>query len=120
MALQPTEEGSIVTPPDEPRCTSKDWNAIHDHMPGPNKEWATTVSGVVTAPTSGWSVDLRKHEPQGINPWDLLLDLICTPPADSANDVLEDHNVEFVGPGEYEYLTVTVIGHQVIEVQHPQ
>ena len=109
-----------MRPADEPRCTSKDWYAIHDHMPGPDKEWATRITGTVTAPTGGWTVKLQRHEPQGINPWDLLLDLICTPPSNSGTDALEDHPVEFIEPGEYEYLTATVIGHQVIEVIHPQ
>jgi hypothetical protein len=109
-----------MRPNDQPRCTSRDWNATHDHMPGPDKQWATRVTGTVTTPSSDWTVQLKRHEPQGINPRDLLLDLVCTPPDGTAKDVLTDHEVEFIEPGEDEYLTATVIGHQVIQVIHPE
>lgn len=104
----------------EREWSTRDWSAIHDHMPGPNKQWATRVEGTVTTPTSGWAAELRRHEPQGINPWDFLLDLIVTPPSGSSSDVITDTPVELDEPGKYEYVTVTVIGEAVIKVEHPQ
>ena len=104
---------------DEHGCRSRDWYAVHDHMPGPNKEWVTKVTGVVTTPTDGWTVELRLHEPPGINPEDLLLDLVCIPRSDGAADVLTDHDVAFSQPGEYEYKTASVIGHTSVLVEHP-
>lgn len=104
----------------EREWSSKDWSAIHDHMPGPDKQWVTRVQGTVTTPTSDWTAELRRREPQGINPWDLLLDLIVTPPSGSSNDVVTDIPVTFEEPGEFEYDSVTVIGEAVIKVEHPQ
>jgi hypothetical protein len=56
-----------------------DWTAVHDRQPpGPP---VLTVRGACTFPTPDFSVELRRHEPQGINPRDLLLDRIEHPPA---------------------------------------
>jgi Domain of unknown function (DUF6438) len=58
--------------------TCQDWAAFHDHMPpGPS---VLRVQGTCRFDTAGYSVELRRHEPQGINPRDLLLDRIVTPP----------------------------------------
>lgn len=54
------------------------WTAIHDFMPpGPAR---LNVRGACTMPTPGFKVTLQRHEPQGINPFILLLDKIVAPP----------------------------------------
>jgi hypothetical protein len=58
------------TPPGDCR----DWYAWHNRQPpGPQTLY---VTGVCTVPDTGWTVELRRHEPQGINPKVLLLDLV--------------------------------------------
>jgi hypothetical protein len=58
---------------DNPIDTS-DWYAWLDRMPpGPAR---FHVTGVVTMPTPGYDVKLVRGAPQGINPKDLLLDLV--------------------------------------------
>lgn len=47
------------------------------------------VTGVVTFPTTGYSVQLKKAEPQGINPAVLLLDKVVTGP----NGIVAHHVV---------------------------
>ena len=56
-----------------PNC--RDWYAWHDHMPGPGSTPTLHVTGTCTFDTTGYSVELQKHEPQGINPKDLLTDV---------------------------------------------
>ena len=54
-------------------CKCDDWSAIHDQMPpGPA---TLRVTAKCTCPP-GATVELRKKEPQGINPRDLLLELV--------------------------------------------
>jgi hypothetical protein len=57
-------------------CT--DWKAWHDNQPpGP----ATLhVIGKCAFPDSGYTVELKPHEPQGINPGIYLLDKIVNVP----------------------------------------
>ena len=53
-----------------------DWKAWHDRMPG--KPPVLHVTGKCCSPTGGWSVALQRHEPHGINPGVLILDLVVT------------------------------------------
>jgi hypothetical protein len=54
-------------------CKCDDWQAIHDQMPpGPA---TLRVTATCTCPP-GRSLELRKKEPQGINPRDLQLELV--------------------------------------------
>ncbi len=68
-----------VPPPDQHstwRCHS--WYAgLDPQPPGPP---VLRVTGTCDFPTAGYEVSLRRHEPQGINPRDLLLDLVVRPP----------------------------------------
>ena len=54
-------------------CNCNDWEAFHDQMPpGPA---TLRVTATCTCPP-GRTLELRKKEPQGINPRDLLLELV--------------------------------------------
>jgi len=52
----------------------EDWHAIHDRMPpGPA---TLRVTAKCKCPEGGGKLELRRKEPQGINPRDLLLELV--------------------------------------------
>ena len=53
-----------------------EWTAQHDFMLG--KPPTLHVSGKCCFPTTGWEATLQRHQPQGINPWILILDLVVT------------------------------------------
>jgi hypothetical protein len=67
------------------------------------------VSGTCTVPTSGHTVELRRHEPQGVNPADLLLDLVVTEPSGVAADVLTDVPVRYEESSDTGFGTVTIL-----------
>jgi hypothetical protein len=91
--------------PDEGFC--HDWTAIHDHQPpGPS---VLRVNGTCTFPTAGFSVELVRREPQGINPRDLLLDKIVQPPSGPVAEVVTDVDVEYAEETEFDYQTVTIL-----------
>ena len=54
------------------------WEAIHDFQP-PRRP-ALRVTGVCRTPTPGWRIRLVAADPQGINPLNLILIKIVTPP----------------------------------------
>lgn len=86
--------------------TCRDWTAIHDLMPGhPAK---LTVSGTCTFPTAGFEVKLVPSVPQGINPLDLLLDKIVTPPSGPAAEVITDVEARYEEVTDVMYETVTI------------
>jgi hypothetical protein len=86
--------------------TCRGWQAIHDLMPGhPAK---LTVTGTCTFPTLGYQVELRRSQPQGINPRDLLLDKIVTPPSGLAGDVVTDVVARYEEVTDFRYETVTI------------
>ena len=100
----------------EPDC---DWDAeaIHDWMPG--KTPKLSLNGTCHFRTDGYKVELRRHEPQGFFPLDLLLDLVVTPPQDSAADVLDDVPVRYEEETDVRYTSVTILpGGPTIPVQH--
>ncbi len=69
----------------QPECGK--WKAWHDLMPGPNRTPTLNVTGECKFPTAGYSVELIKHSPQGINPAYLLLDKIVHAPSGSVAEV---------------------------------
>jgi len=99
--------------------TCDDWYASHDHMPpGPA---TLRVRGTCRCPTTGYSVELRRHEPQGINPKDLLLDKVLTPPSGVIGPGSSDVEVRYEEPTDVEYDTVTILpGGPSIPVQEVQ
>lgn len=93
-----------------------DWEAVHDLMPGhPAK---LTVTGTCTFPTLGYTVELRRKVPQGINPLDLLLDKLVTPPSGLAGDVVTDVEVRYEEVTDVMYETVTITGGPSIDVEN--
>lgn len=87
--------------------TCRGWYASHDHMPpGPA---TLRVTGTCTFPSTGYTVELRPHEPQGINPGDLLLDKIVTPPDGIVGPAFTDVEVRYEEETDVEYDTVTIL-----------
>jgi hypothetical protein len=74
-------------------------------LPGPG---VLQVEGVCTFDSSGYTVDLVRHEPQGVNPEDLLLDLVAVPP-EMGNPTITDYPVSYGEVTETYYRTVTVL-----------
>ena len=60
-------------------------------------------------PTGGYTVELRPHEPQGINPRDLLLDKVVVEPTGPVPDVITDVEVRYEEITDVEYDTVTIL-----------
>jgi hypothetical protein len=86
-----------------------EWEAWIDLMPGPGEEPTLHVTGVCECPTTGWSAELTKHEPQGGNPRDLLLDLVRHEPTGSVNPVITMVPVSYTERAEKgEYHTVSI------------
>lgn len=79
-----------------PRC--RDWEAWQDLMPGAGG--TLHVRGTCRFPTAGYTASLRRQEPQGVNPRDLLLVLEVTPPDGPAAQVATDLAVEYSEPAE--------------------
>jgi hypothetical protein len=85
----------------------RDWRAVHDkEPPGP---FTLRVTGTCTMPTPGYAVELRRHAPQGINPRDLLLDRIVTPPSGIQPQILETIEVRFEERTDLDYDTVSIL-----------
>jgi hypothetical protein len=59
--------------------------------------------------TPGYKVELSRHEPQGVNPADLLLDLEVTEPSGAVPDVLTDVPVRYEEPTDIGFGTVTIL-----------
>lgn len=92
---------------DAPRYDCGNWYASHDHMPpGPR---TLQVRGECTFPTGGYSATLRRREPQGINPTDLLLELVVEVPIDIVTQVIATVPVEYREETDVEYETVTIL-----------
>jgi hypothetical protein len=83
------------------------FEAWHDWMPG--KPATMHVTGEVTFPTTGYTVSLRMHEPQGTDADDLLLDLVVEEPTGPVNEVVTVVPVEFAMETDYRYTTASVI-----------
>lgn len=90
-----------------PEGTCHDWTAVHSHEPpGPS---VLTVRGTCRFDTAGYSVQLRRREPQGINPRDLLLDRILHPPTGPVAQVVTEVTVSYSEETEFGYQTVTIL-----------
>lgn len=101
------EVPSEVPPNGHPAEDCRNWSAWHDHQPpGPT---VLHVSGECEFPSAGYSVELRRREPQGINPKDLLLERIVREPSGpvaQATTVVEAYYQEET---DFEYDTVTIL-----------
>ena len=96
--------------------TCRDWTAVLDREPrGPA---TLRVHGTCRFDTAGFSVELRRLEPQGINPNDLLLERIVRPPGGSVAQVITDVDVEYSEETDLDFETVTILPDgPTIEVQ---
>ena len=83
------------------------WDAWHDRMPG--KAATLHVVGTCSCPTPGYTLELKLHEPQGINPRDLLLDLVETEPTGPEPDKITPTRVEYRGETDTRYETVSIL-----------
>jgi hypothetical protein len=72
-------------------------------------------------PTPGYVLTLRYKEPQGINPKDLLLELVSELPIGGVPDVLWPCTVAYEQTTDMEYDTVTILGDGggTVKVEHP-
>ena len=87
-------------------CNCDDWQAFHDQMPpGPA---TLRVTAACTCP-SGRALELRKKEPQGINPRDLLLELVETEQGGDYGGDGEKIELEYREDTDVEYDTVSIL-----------
>jgi hypothetical protein len=67
------------------------------------------VRGECEFPTAGFSVELKRREPQGINPRDLLLDRIVYEPSGPVAQVVTIVEARYREQTDFEYDTVTIL-----------
>jgi hypothetical protein len=83
------------------------WTAVHDFQPpGPP---ALHVTGVCIMPTPGYTLTLRRAEPQGFNPKILLLTLTAEPPAEIVAQVLTLAEVVYEETTDQHYDQVSIL-----------
>lgn len=95
-----------------PGCSCMFSAILNMGLPGPDAPpGALTVDGECTLGSTGYTVALVRHEPQGINPRDLLLDLIVTPPSpdDIVAPVLTKYPVRYEEETRVYLDTVTIL-----------
>ena len=83
------------------------WPAWHDHEP-PDPP-VLHVRGECEFPTAGFSVELRRREPQGFNPRDLLLDRIVHEPSGPVPQVVTVVEARYREETDFEFDTVTIL-----------
>ena len=88
-----------------PEC--RNWSAWHGSRPPAAP--VLTVVGECTFPTAGYSVELRRHEPQGINPRDLLLDLVVHEPTGPVAQVITTLEARYEEKTDFDYESVTIL-----------
>jgi hypothetical protein len=91
----------------EDQGTCRDWTAAHSNDQAGRS--VLTVHGTCTFNTAGYTVQLQRTQPQGINPKDLLLDKIVHPPTGPVAQVVTDVEVSYLEETTLEYETVTVL-----------
>jgi hypothetical protein len=102
----------IIDVPEPSACS--DWVAFHDHQPpGPA---TLRVTGTCRFGRAGYVVALRRAEPQGVNPADLILELTIDEPELGA-DVLTEVEARYEEVTDLEYDTVSIRPGPTIPVQ---
>jgi hypothetical protein len=84
------------------RGKCRDWKA----QLGPG---VLVVDGWCTFPSAGWMTELKKIEPQGSNPKDLLLERVVTEPEGYQPPVVRGIEVHFEEITDADYDTVTIM-----------
>jgi hypothetical protein len=102
-----TRSERIEVPPDETKPECGEWSAWHNLEPGSPP--TLIVVGQCTFPTAGYKVELRRHEPQGFNPKDLLLDLIVHEPTGPVPQVITTVEARYEEETDFEYDSVTIL-----------
>ncbi len=97
----------LVKPKPKPECGN--WKAWHDRMPGPGKTPTLHVTGECSFPTAGYSVELRRHSPQGVNPAYLLLDKVVRAPSGPVAQVVTVVQVAYSEATDFKYEFVTIL-----------
>lgn len=96
-----------VPPGEKPPGDCGGWEAWHDRQPpGPP---VLHVRGQCLYSTTGYSVELKRREPQGINPRDLLLERVVHEPTGPVPQVLTTVDVAYQEETEGPYDTVTIV-----------
>lgn len=102
-----TRSEKIEIPDERPAGNCRDWSAWHDHEPpGPP---VLHVRGECEFPTAGFSVELRRREPQGVNPRDLLLERIVREPSGPVAQVITVVEARYREETDFEFDTVTIL-----------
>jgi len=86
---------------------TSNWHAWHDWMPG--KPPTLHVVGVVRCPSAGYTVTLKPAAPQGINPAIYILELVVTPPTQTAAQVVTDVPVHYSEQTSVRYTEVFIV-----------
>jgi hypothetical protein len=101
-------EGTVVCgPAGPPKTRCHDWSAVLDAEP--RGRATLVVTGTCTFPRAGYTVELRRVEPQGFNPADLLLERIVTEPPGPSAEVVTDVPVRYEEEAALRYQTVTIL-----------
>jgi len=84
-----------------------EWSAFVDRQPpGPA---ALIVTGTCEFRSGGFTVELRRREPQGINPRNLLLNKIVTPPSGPSTDAITQVTVRYEEETTAGFDSVTIL-----------
>lgn len=94
------------------RWTCSGWSAWHDRMPG--SKATLHVTGSCEFPSSGYSVELKPHEPQGFIPAIYLLDLIVHEPTGPSSDVMSTEEVHYREETDKRYTHVQILPEDVL------
>lgn len=87
------------------RCS--EWTAWHDRMPG--SPATLHVTGQCVFPTDGYSVALKRAEPQGFNPEVLLLERVVQAPTGPVTQVETTEEVHYSEETEQRFTDVTIL-----------
>ena len=100
----------------DPKCELLDWDAWLDTMPpGPSR---LHVAGRARCPSAGFTLEVVRRAPQGINPRDLMLVTREQAPRDGAM-VLSEVAFEYqesAPPGQYDTVTLSPGGTKKVRV----
>jgi hypothetical protein len=94
----------------------QDWTATINTGP-PGGSALLVVTGRCTLPTPGYHCELRRHDPQGVEPSNLLLELIVVEPSGVQPMVRTDYPLRFEIKPVSGYKTVSVLHHPIIYLE---
>lgn len=84
-----------------------EWDAWRDiQPPGPT---TLHIKGTCCFPTAGWAVEVKRHEPQGINPYILMLDVVASQGGSVAPQVLTEVAVTWSEVTDFPYEQVQIL-----------